>query len=230
MLVPDSDDGSSEDDINYFGEALMGTADDSDSESTSPSLEVSVDSEVSEDEECCSESSCEPFESECEEDTQRLATQPSAQPSATLLSASPSDLTPSEPAPAELATPCTEASFTAGYKLIFDNIDKNIKPRYMRSDSQTRSLHYVQAYALKDRINYAQLCSGATVTPTEINVYDILPNGDDYKSLKGHFSTLVSRMIVEYLPFFADDFKDLTPRHISHKYSKEMSMKSHVVS
>lgn len=47
-------------------------------------------------------------------------------------------------------------SSNAGYKLVFDNIDKTIKPRHMRQDSQTSTLHYVQAYAVRDRINIAQ--------------------------------------------------------------------------
>ncbi len=45
-------------------------------------------------------------------------------------------------------------SVNTGYKIVFDNIDKNVNPRHMRSDNQTRSLHYVQSYAVKDRINY----------------------------------------------------------------------------
>ena len=32
----------------------------------------------------------------------------------------------------------------AGYKLIFYNIDKTIKPRFMTQDSMTTILHYVQ--------------------------------------------------------------------------------------
>ena len=51
----------------------------------------------------------------------------------------------------EPSTPVSELgelpkSFNAGYKLVLDNIDKNVKPRFMRSDSQTLSLHYVQVY------------------------------------------------------------------------------------
>ena len=38
------------------------------------------------------------------------------------------------------------------YKIIGDNLDKNVKPsaRDMRSDHQTRSLHYYHAYAVRD--------------------------------------------------------------------------------
>ncbi len=39
------------------------------------------------------------------------------------------------------------------FKIVGDNIDKNVKPRDMRSDYQTRSLHYFHAYAVRDRLN-----------------------------------------------------------------------------
>ena len=50
-------------------------------------------------------------------------------------------------------------SLNAGYKLVFDNIDKNVKPRYMRCDAQTKSLHYVQVYGGKDRVDYSRFTS-----------------------------------------------------------------------
>ncbi len=46
-------------------------------------------------------------------------------------------------------------SLNSGYKIVFDNIDKNVKPRYMRSDSQIKSLHYVQSYAVRNRIDFS---------------------------------------------------------------------------
>lgn len=69
----------------------------------------------------------------------------------------------------------------------------------MRSDSQTRSLHYVHSYAVKDRVDFSSL---PHEVPTEVNIYDIL----DYQELKNQFSVHVSCIIVKYLPFFTDDF------------------------
>ena len=118
-------------------------------------------------------------------------------------------------------------SLNAGYKLVFDNIDKHVKPRYMRSDSQAVSLHYVHVYGVKDRIDYSSLSSQK---PTELNLYDILPSAEDYDSLKKDFTTLISRMLHTHLPFFGDDFKNLAEKHIPHQYSAEMCLKSEVVS
>ena len=38
------------------------------------------------------------------------------------------------------------------YQIVGDNIDKNVKPKTMTSEHQTRSLHYFHAYAVRDRI------------------------------------------------------------------------------
>ena len=118
-------------------------------------------------------------------------------------------------------------SLNSGYKLVFDNIDKNVKPRYMRSDSQTQSLHYVQMYGVKDRVNYSSLSSQIQ---TELNLYGILPSSDDYDLLKKDFTILISRIIHAYVPFFGKDFENLVVKHIPHKYSHEMCKKSEVVS
>ena len=118
-------------------------------------------------------------------------------------------------------------SLNVGYKLVFDNINWYIKPRYMRLDSQATSLSYVQSYGVKDRIDYSSISSQKR---TEVNLYDVLPTSNDYESLKKDFTILISRMIIDYLPFFSKDFKNLVKRHIPHKYSREMCKKSKVVS
>ena len=120
-------------------------------------------------------------------------------------------------------------SVNAGFKIVFDNIDKTIKPRHMTLNSQTTSLHYVQAMAVKDRIDYSFL-SDKIDPERECNLYDILPDADDYDSLKKRFITHISRMIVAYLSFFKVDFLGLVPAHIPHRYSSVMSSKTEVVS
>lgn len=119
-------------------------------------------------------------------------------------------------------------SVNTGYKLVFDNIDKTVKPRHMRIDSQTKSLHYVQAYAVKDRIDYSYEASERS-TDGEVNLYNVLPSAQDYQKLKTNFAVHVSRVITTHLDFFKQDFKGLSEKHIQHKYSKEMSKKSEIV-
>ena len=67
-------------------------------------------------------------------------------------------------------------SINAGYKIVFDNIDKNVKPRYMRSDCQTHSLHCVHRYGVKDRIDFSEY---SDVAPQEVNAFNVIPTEED---------------------------------------------------
>lgn len=115
-----------------------------------------------------------------------------------------------------------------GYKVVIDNIDKNVKPRDMRIDSQTKSLHYVQIYSVKDRVDFSSWSE--LPKDGEMCLYDILPSTADYLKLKENLSILVARTMTDNLSFFSGDFKSLVQRHVPHPYSREMSTKSEVVS
>lgn len=97
----------------------------------------------------------------------------------------------------------------------------------MRSEHQTKSLHYVQSYAVRDRLDFSAFSKEAR---TEVDLFDIIPDGSDYQLLKANFTTLVSRIIVKHMPFFSADCRGIPQQHIPHKYSRQMSSKSEVVS
>ena len=121
----------------------------------------------------------------------------------------------------------TVNTHTAGHKLVIDNIDKTVKRRDQTIDAQTTSLHYVQVYSVKDRVDYSKF-STSRPSPSE-SLYSIIPTSSDYQTLKDNFSILVARVLVEYIPYFSEDFKGLTTRHILHEYSQEMANMSDVV-
>eukprot|EP00731_Ephydatia_muelleri_P035780 Em0160g1a len=115
-----------------------------------------------------------------------------------------------------------------GFKLIGDNIDKNIKPRDMRINNQTKSLHYFHAFAVKDRINFSDITNNAElVYPDDIDYSVFYPNDDDDAQLVSNFQTLVTRIFVEHIPHLQHLFGKVT-HNIQHKYSKNMSIKSTV--
>lgn len=132
--------------------------------------------------------------------------------------------------PSSPVTPSSTPSPSYGHKFVIDNIDKNVSPRNMTMESQTRSLHYVQIYSVKDKIDYYGLFKRPFSPSTDLMcLYDILPSPEDYTSIKENFKIIVARLIVEHLPFFSSDFKGLVPRHTPHRFSTEMSVKSEVV-
>ena len=117
---------------------------------------------------------------------------------------------------------------TPGFKFVVDNVDSKISPRFMREDAQSQSLHYVQLYAVKDRIDYSSVPDSPPSSTK--NIFSIIPSSDDYTQLKKNMAILVARILVEHIRFFSEDFRDLVTKHIPHKYSDQMSQKSEVVS
>ena len=119
-------------------------------------------------------------------------------------------------------------------KVTIDNIDMTVKSRHMRMDShRNKSLHYVNAYAVQSRINFTHLpdthpdtCSNK---PAQ-NALLLLPSTDDDKSLRNLFATHLSRIVYPHLRFFQTCFDGVIDWHEKHKYYKEMSTKSTVVS
>ncbi len=120
----------------------------------------------------------------------------------------------------------------ATYKLVGDNIDKNIKPsaRDMRSDHQTRSLHYFHAYGVRDRIDLSQFEDSPSLPSLkEINIHEILPSTLDTTCIRSNFCVLIARILKKYMPFFKQFGKGAVKR-IRHEYSCEMGKKSEIVS
>ena len=66
------------------------------------------------------------------------------------------------------------------YKLAGDNIDKNVTPRHMTMDSQTKSLHYFHVYGVRDRIDLSSYSNDKQVPDvSSIQLSNLLPTKSD---------------------------------------------------
>ncbi len=118
------------------------------------------------------------------------------------------------------------------FKIVGDNLDKTVRPRDMRIDHQSRSLHYFHMYAVRDRIDlsrYEDSTSLPTVTLADIDFNQFFPSTADSATLINNFTTMVARVLVKRVPFFKG-FASCVDRHIKHDFDKEMGEKSEVVS
>ena len=116
------------------------------------------------------------------------------------------------------------------FKLTGDNLDENVKPSDVRVDSQTKSLHYFQTYAVRDRIDLSSYDDTPPVLDeSSMDTTTLLPTEADYKELKNNFTHHIARILKEYMPFFSS-FGSGVERHIRHRFYEEMSQKSEVVS
>ena len=123
--------------------------------------------------------------------------------------------------------PCNPSLLT--YRLVGDNIDKNVKPRNMTSEYQTRSLHYFHSYAVRDRIDLSGFSSDPpTRMASELDVEALLPTCDDEAVLHENMAILMGRILRKNMPFF-EKFATGLGRHIFHEHYDDLSTKSEVV-
>lgn len=117
-----------------------------------------------------------------------------------------------------------------GFKIVGDNIDKHVKPREMRVDAQSKSLHYFNFYAAKSRVDMSKLEDQPCLPDfASFDPEKLLPTKQDHEVILSNFKVHITRVLRKYFPFFKE-FASGVKKHIKHKYYKEMSQQSQVVS
>ena len=132
-----------------------------------------------------------------------------------------------------------------GYKVVIDNVDKNIYPSFQCFDNCTSSNHWIHGYAVLDRVDFSAYSELFPSSPMDvkcilINQKDVAQLEDDSIVLMSRYvySTItfisfnlkyVLRILEEHMDEFSSGSKSAKP-HILHKFTKEMSSKSEVVS
>ena len=124
-----------------------------------------------------------------------------------------------------------ESSQAPKYILVGDNVDKNVRPRFMRVDRQVQSIHAWHQYASLHRFDLQSVSDSLTSHLKDIKavgVNEFLPSAADTVSICSNYIVLVSRILVEKLHFL-HEYADCVPKHISHALTPEMSQKSTVI-
>jgi len=99
------------------------------------------------------------------------------------------------------------------FKLVGDNIDKDVNPRHMHVYHQTRSLNYFNTFAVQDRIPTFDLPEQC-VDHLSLTMHDFLPSAEDYTKLQSHFTFLVSRIMCSDMEYFNKLFGKCLTYHI----------------
>ena len=91
------------------------------------------------------------------------------------------------------------------YILTGDNIDKNVTPRDMRMDYQTKSLHYLHVYAALNRIDITDLNEDAPTSRLlhNLQISAFPPSVADCKALRDDYIVLFARVICGTLTAFS---------------------------
>lgn len=120
------------------------------------------------------------------------------------------------------------------YKIIGDNLDKVVTPRFMRKKKYKRqTMHCFHSYALQDQIDTSLMSDRLEhlcLPSPDVLAESLLPSQDDDNMLNENFKILIARVLVQHMEFFQKSFQDIVCHHIAHKYEKEMAHISKVVS
>ena len=109
-----------------------------------------------------------------------------------------------------------------GFRIVGDNIDKSVKPRDLRHNHQSASLHYFHAYAVKDRIDVSNLSSDMPlIVSSDIDINSLLPSHENAATLEANMCTLVIRILVKHIPGLSY-LSTMVLQHIPHMYSDVM--------
>jgi len=80
-----------------------------------------------------------------------------------------------------------------GFKIVGDNVDKNIRPSLQRFNNKTNSLHYFHYYAVLDRLD---LSACSEIVPTDmITLQEMLVGVNDVSQLECDSIILISRYV-----------------------------------
>ena len=107
--------------------------------------------------------------------------------------------------------------------------------RYWHEDTAAQSSHYFHSYAVRDRIDLTDYNDISPPRPVQWTMTDyvavakkVLPTTVEEKALSENFVQLVARVIIQQIPYF-QQFENVLPTFITHKYSEEMSRNSEMV-
>ena len=115
-----------------------------------------------------------------------------------------------------------------GYNISYDNIDIRRERRHMSMAVQNLDIHWVNHRCTFNRISGNHLSTHPGTGVLKVPNISLLPNLYEQKMQRQNLIVLVSRILVQH--FSALSFlESVCIRHISHKYVKEMSMKSEQV-
>ena len=120
-------------------------------------------------------------------------------------------------------------SKTPTYILVGDNVDKNMKPRFMRIDHQVKSLHAWHQYATLHRFDVEAVAKTLILKDIHtMGANEFLPSVADAVALRSNYIILFARVLVQKLRFL-QKYSNVVPEHITHSLSNDMAKKSEAV-
>ena len=115
------------------------------------------------------------------------------------------------------------------FKFWGDNLDKLKRVHDLHSDHQGEMLHMFSLIVGQSHTPAPELAFTGQIAPlNSISPAEFKPCVSDVAAVKNNLIILIARTLTEHIPSLTA-FSKVVPKHISHRYSAEMSKKSEVV-
>lgn len=115
-------------------------------------------------------------------------------------------------------------------QIIGDNVDLRQKPSHQTLDRRGRDHHWFHMVAVKDRVVAGDMSvTEPSAMVKDLELHTFLPTIQDCIKLQNEFIVLIARVLTDRLATWKC-LRECVPTHIPHKFSKEMAMKSDIVS
>lgn len=125
----------------------------------------------------------------------------------------------------------TLISGRCGFSLCFDNVNLRTTVRHQTRDAKNKMFNMVQGYAARDRVPTLHLNDDVPLPERKkaIPLENYLPSEMDEVDLRFEFTTIVHRIMCEYIPILKR-LANAINWHIQHRYSDVSAAKSQLVS
>ena len=97
------------------------------------------------------------------------------------------------------------------YKIIGDNLDKVVTPRFVRKKYNRQTMHLFHSYALQDRIDTSLMSDKLEhlcLPSPDVLAESLLPSQND-NMLNENFKIMIARVLVQHMEFFQKSFQDI---------------------
>ena len=90
-----------------------------------------------------------------------------------------------------------------GFKIVGDNVDKNICASFQRSDHGTCSLHHFYSFTSRDRLDFSNFLDkdpdlSTIIGDIDVDAQEFLPSEEEIDIVKEEFSILIARYVFWY--------------------------------
>lgn len=114
--------------------------------------------------------------------------------------------------------------------MVWDNVGKMVKAAHQSTERQNKMMLWALSLAVENRVFTSHMDDKSVKLAADIPLHNFIPMEKDLMEIRQRMTIIVSRIIVEEVPFFRDNFSNEVTTHIRHQHWRESSQKSNVVS